>query len=50
MDDDVGHRASAGTQRVGGKQRLATVVRGEGGIVLSPEVSRRSRTEKDWCY
>jgi DNA invertase Pin-like site-specific DNA recombinase len=50
MDDDLGHSASAGTQRVGFKKLLATVVLGEGGIVLSTEVSRLSRTEKDWCH
>ena len=50
MDDDLGHNASAGTQRVGFKHLLATVVLGEVGIVLSTEVSRLSRPEKDWCH
>src|SRR4029453_4525567 len=50
IDDDLGHSASAGTQRVGCKKRLATVVLGDVGMVLSTEVSRRSRTEKDWCH
>jgi DNA invertase Pin-like site-specific DNA recombinase len=50
MDDDLGHSASAGTQRVGCKKLLATVVLGEVGIVLSTEVSRLSRPDKDWCH
>ena len=50
IDDDLGHSASAGTQRVGFKKLLATVVLGEVGIVLSTEVSRLSRTDKDWCH
>jgi DNA invertase Pin-like site-specific DNA recombinase len=48
--DDLGHRAAAGTQRVGFKKRLATVVRGEVGSVLRTEVSRLSRTATDWCH
>jgi DNA invertase Pin-like site-specific DNA recombinase len=50
IDDDLGHSASAGTPRVGFKKLLATVVLGEVGIVLSTEVSRLSRPEKDWCH
>ena len=50
MDDDLGHSASTGTQRVGFKKLLATVVLGEVGIVLRTEVSRLSRTDKDWCH
>jgi DNA invertase Pin-like site-specific DNA recombinase len=50
IDDDLGHSASAGTQRVGFKQLLAMVVLGEVGMVLSTEVSRLSRTDKDWCH
>jgi DNA invertase Pin-like site-specific DNA recombinase len=50
IDDDLGHRASAGTQRVGCKKLWATVVLGEVGIVLSTEVSRLSRTAKDGCH
>src|SRR5262245_21681543 len=50
IDDDLGHSASAGTQRIGFKKLLATVVLGDVGIVLSTEVSRLSRTEKDWCH
>ena len=50
IDDDLGHSASAGTQRVGFKKLLATVVLGEVGIVFSTEVSRLSRTDKAWCH
>lgn len=50
IDDDLGHSASAGTQRVGFKKLLATVVLGEVGMVLSTEASRLSRTDKDWCH
>src|SRR5437867_3585704 len=50
IDDDLGHSASAGTQRVGFPKLLATVVLGDVGIVLSTEVSRLSRTDKDWCH
>jgi DNA invertase Pin-like site-specific DNA recombinase len=50
IDDDLGHSASAGTQRAGFKKLLATVVLGDVGMVLSTEVSRLSRTDKDWCH
>ena len=50
IDDDLGHSASAGTQRVGFKKLLATVVLGDVGLVLSTEASRLSRTDKDWCH
>src|SRR5262245_47178506 len=50
IDDDLGHSASTGPQRVGFKKLLATVVLGEVGIVLSTAVSRRSRTDKDWGH
>jgi len=50
IDDDLGHSASTGPQRVGFKTRWATVVLGEVGIVLSTEVARLSRTDKDWCH
>ena len=42
IDDDLGHSASAGTQRVGFKKLLATVVLGEVGIVLSTGHWRKS--------
>jgi DNA invertase Pin-like site-specific DNA recombinase len=50
IDDDLGHSASAGRQRVGFKKLLATVVLGAVGIVLSLEGSRLSRTDKDWGH
>jgi hypothetical protein len=43
IDDDLGHSASAGTQRVGFKKLLATVVLGEVGIVLSTDRSSPHR-------
>jgi len=49
--------ASAGTgaqQREGFKQRLASVALGDVGrdvgLILSRELSRLSRTDKDWCH
>ena len=42
IDDDLGHSASAGTQRVGFKKLLAMVVLGEVGIVLSTGHWRKS--------
>ena len=36
--------------REGFKQLLASVALGEVGIVLSRELSRLSRTDKDWCH
>ena len=50
IDDDLGHSASDGTRRVGCKKRLATVAVGDVGMILSTEVARLSRTEKDWCH
>ena len=50
IEDDLGHSAAAGTQRVGFQKLLAPVVLGDVGMVLRTEVSRRSRTEKDWCH
>jgi DNA invertase Pin-like site-specific DNA recombinase len=50
IDDDPGHSASAGTQRVGCKNRLTAVALGDVGMVLSTEASRLSRTDNDWCH
>ena len=50
IDADLGHRASDGTRRVGFKQLLATVALGDGGMILSTEVARLSRTDKDWGH
>ena len=47
---DLGSSASVGAARREGFDRLlSAVARGEVGIVLSREVSRLSRTDKDWC-
>ena len=50
IDCDLGASAAPGAQqREGFKQLLASVALGEVGIVLSRELSRLSRTDKDWC-
>src|SRR5260370_926553 len=50
MDSDVGSRASrAAAQREGFERVVSSVALGEVGIVGSREVSRLSRTDKDWC-
>ena len=50
IDCDLGSSAAAGSApRRGFDQLLASVARGEVGIVLSREVSRLSRTDRDWC-
>jgi DNA invertase Pin-like site-specific DNA recombinase len=51
IDCDLGASAAAGSQqREGFKQLLASVAMGEVGMVLSRELSRLSRTDKDWCH
>ncbi len=50
IDTDLGTSASAGSTRVGFERLIATVALGEVGIVLSREVSRLSRSDKDWCH
>ena len=51
IDCDLGASAAPGTQvRDGFKQLLASVALGEVGLVLSRELSRLSRTDKDWCH
>jgi DNA invertase Pin-like site-specific DNA recombinase len=51
IDCDLGKSAAIGAQaREGFKQLLASVAMGEVGIVLSRELSRLSRTDKDWCH
>ena len=51
VDGDLGVSAAPGAQpREGFKQLLASVAMGEVGIVLSRELSRLSRTDKDWCH
>jgi DNA invertase Pin-like site-specific DNA recombinase len=50
IDSDLGSSASIGSaDRQGFDRLIASVARGEVGIVLSREVSRLSRTDKDWC-
>src|SRR5690606_14625213 len=51
IDCDLGASAGfAARMRNGFKQLLASVALGEVGIVLSRELSRLSRTDKDWCH
>jgi DNA invertase Pin-like site-specific DNA recombinase len=51
IDCDLGVSAAPGAQvREGFKQLLASVALGDVGIVLSRELSRLSRTDKDWCH
>jgi len=50
IDTDLGNSASVGTaRREGFEEVMASVAVGEVGIVLSREVSRLSRTDRDWC-
>jgi excisionase family DNA binding protein len=50
IDCDLGWSASIGAaQRHGFDHLISAVARGGVGIVLSREVSRLSRTDKDWC-
>ena len=51
IDCDLGMSASSGAPaRAGFKQLLASIALGEVGLVLSRELSRLSRTDKDWCH
>jgi DNA invertase Pin-like site-specific DNA recombinase len=50
VDCDLGMSAATGAQaREGFKRVLTSVALGEVGLVLSRELSRLSRTDKDWC-
>ena len=50
IDTGLGSSAAMGSGLREGFQRLlAAVALGDVGIVLSHEVSRLSRTDKDWC-
>jgi DNA invertase Pin-like site-specific DNA recombinase len=50
IDLDLGCSAAPGAaRRLGFDQVIASVARGEVGIVMSREVSRLSRRDKDWC-
>jgi len=51
IDIDLGRSAAIGAAHREGFERLiASVAMGEVGIVLSREMSRLSRTDKDWCH
>jgi DNA invertase Pin-like site-specific DNA recombinase len=51
LEQDLGCSASLGAKRREDFDRLVgSVARGEVGIILSGEVSRLSRTDKDWCH
>ncbi len=51
LEHDLGCSASVGAKRREDFDRLVgAVARGEVGIILSREVSRLSRTDKDWCH
>lgn len=51
LEQDLGCSASLGAKRREDFDRLVgSVARGEVGIILSREVSRLSRTDKDWCH
>ncbi len=50
IDTDLGSSASVGSIRVGFERLVAKVALGEVGIILSREVSRLSRTDKDLCH
>jgi DNA invertase Pin-like site-specific DNA recombinase len=51
IDCDLGMSAASGARtRAGFKQLLASIALGEVGLVLSRELSRLSRTDKDWCH
>jgi len=50
VDGDLGSSASIGSkQRVGFESLIAEVALGNVGIILSSELSRLLRTDKDWC-
>ena len=51
IDKDLGISAGSGArQRPGFQQLLSDVALGNVGIILSRELSRLSRTDKDWCH
>lgn len=50
IDEDLGSSAAQGaTVRIGFERTTSLVALGQVGIILSREVSRLSRTDKDWC-
>lgn len=51
IDSDLGASAALGAApREGFARLLASVALGEAGLVLSRQVSRLARTDKDWCH
>jgi DNA invertase Pin-like site-specific DNA recombinase len=50
VDCDLGTRASIGSERRGFEYVVSEVAKGHVGAVVSREVSRLSRTDKDWCH
>ena len=51
IDKDLGASAASGSrQRPGFQQLLTSVAVGDVGIVFTRELSRLSRTDKDWCH
>lgn len=51
IDKDLGVSAASGARlRPGFQELLARVAIGDVGIILSRELSRLSRTDKDWCH
>ncbi len=49
IDADLGVSAAVGSTRAGFERLIAAVALGEIGIIFSREVSRLSRTDKDYC-
>lgn len=51
IDKDLGASAASGSrQRPGFQQLLTSVAVGDVGMILTRELSRLSRTDKDWCH
>lgn len=50
IDCDLGASAAIGSDREGFDRVIAEVAQGRVGAVVSREVSRLSRTDKDWCH
>lgn len=50
IDRDLGVSAAIGSRRPGFQQLMSAVAMGEVGIVFGRELSRLSRTDKDWCH
>ena len=51
IDKDLGASAGSGSRlRPGFQQLLTSVAVGDVGLILSRELSRLSRTDKDWCH